>query len=118
MPSLNQWLNSTNEKHSEYDLMDHGDVNICGMPWSVEYTETNTEEQKEEMVRSDTKHVMPDIVQNKPLGTYKYKLPDDLSGNVVSDNNKRDNIFLDENDFVNNFSKTLNFSSRFEGSPN
>ena len=25
----------------EHGLMDHGDVNICGMPWSVQHYQTN-----------------------------------------------------------------------------
>jgi hypothetical protein len=106
------FLNEAQKKKSENYCDEKQGVMDHGMPRYVEYTQTNTDEQKEEMVRSDTKHVMPDIVQNKPLGTYKYKLPDDLSGNVLIDNNKRDNIFLDENDFVNNFSK--NFDNHYD----
>ena len=75
---------SDDYRSCEYDLMDHGDVNICGMPWSIEYTETNTEKLKEEMVRSDTKHEMLDTIQNKPLDTYKYTLPEDLSERAVN----------------------------------
>ena len=99
-------LESENYCDDEQGLMDHGDVNICGMPWSVEYTETNTEEQKEEMVRNYTSHVMLDIIQNKPLDTYKYTLPEDLSERAV--NTQSDKNFLNENSFVSNCSQNLN----------